>query len=59
MLESSVDIENAKFILLVHTPKKEFYKKFLSEPLPVESHLNHYLGVHLNAEVVSKNLLTK
>ena len=58
MVESSVDGEGARFILLVHAPKKEFYKKFLMEPLPVESHLNHYLGVHLNAEIVAKNIHT-
>ncbi len=58
MVESSIDRESTNFMLLVHAPKKEFYKKFLMEPLPVESHLNHYLSVHLNAEIVAKNIHT-
>lgn len=33
-------------ILLCHANKNEFYKKFLYEPLPVESHLGHYLVVN-------------
>lgn len=28
-----------KAVILCHTPKKEYYKKFLNEPVPVESHL--------------------
>ena len=35
------------------------YKKFLFEPLPVESHLDHYLHDHLNAEVMTKTIETK
>lgn len=42
--------------ILCYTPKKEYYKKFLYEPMPIESHLNHYLGNHLNAEIVAKNI---
>ena len=33
---------------------QEFYKKFLYEPFPVESHLDHFLADHINAEVVTK-----
>eukprot|EP01027_Heterolobosea_sp_BB2_P011038 GEZU01016104.1.p1 GENE.GEZU01016104.1~~GEZU01016104.1.p1 ORF type:complete len:2151 (-),score=711.87 GEZU01016104.1:145-6597(-) len=40
-------------------PKKEFYKKFLYEPFPVESHLNHYLADHINAEIVSGTIENK
>jgi hypothetical protein len=39
----------AKFLVYCQTAKKEFYKKFLSEPYPVESSLNLYLPNHMNA----------
>jgi len=42
--------------ILAYAPKKEYYKKFLFEPMPIESHLNHYLANHLNAEIVAKNI---
>jgi len=41
-------------VIMCQTSKKEFYKKFLFEPLPVESHLDHALHDHFNAEVVAK-----
>lgn len=40
-----------KCVLLCHAPRKEYYKKFLFEPLPVESHLDHYLHDTFVAEV--------
>jgi pre-mRNA-splicing helicase BRR2 len=46
-------------ILLCQAPKKEFYKKFLSEPLPVESTLNQYLPNHICAEIVAKTITSK
>ena len=39
--------------IFVHQPKKEFYKKFLYEPFPVESSLHESLTDHLNAEIVA------
>ncbi|CAD8198479.1 unnamed protein product [Paramecium octaurelia] len=42
--------------ILTYTPRKEYYKKFLYEPMPIESHLNHHLANHLNAEIVAKNI---
>jgi pre-mRNA-splicing helicase BRR2 len=55
MLEM-VEAESARCYVLVHSSKREFYKKFVYEPLPVESHLNHFLSNHLNAEIVAKNI---
>lgn len=49
----------AKSLVLCHSPKKDYYKKFLMEPLPVESHLNHFLSNHLCGEVVAKNIASK
>lgn len=52
MIESATSVCN----ILVYAPKKEYYKKFLYEPMAIESHLNHYLSNHLNAEIVAKNI---
>ncbi|KAL8456657.1 hypothetical protein ACS0TY_034773 [Phlomoides rotata] len=43
---------SGKCVILCHAPRKEYYKKFLYEAFPVESHLQHYLHDNLNAEVV-------
>lgn len=40
-------------VVLVHDQKKNFYKKFLYEPFPVESNLLAVLADHLNAEIVA------
>mmetsp|Transcript_28044 Transcript_28044/g.66662 ORF Transcript_28044/g.66662 Transcript_28044/m.66662 type:complete len:2150 (+) Transcript_28044:160-6609(+) len=48
-----------KAVILCHTPKKEFYKKFLHEPVPVESHLDHFLHDHVSAEIVTKVIENK
>lgn len=42
-------------MLLCHAPKKAYYKKFLFEPFPVESHLDAFLHDHLAAEVRCSN----
>uniref|UniRef100_A0A803P6U2 RNA helicase n=1 Tax=Cannabis sativa TaxID=3483 RepID=A0A803P6U2_CANSA len=44
---------SGKCVILCHAPRKEYYKKFLYESFPVESHLHHYLHDNLNAEVVA------
>ena len=46
-------------VILVHEPKKTFYKKFLYEPFPVESSLAENLCDHFNAEIVSGTIKTK
>ncbi|XP_071957394.1 U5 small nuclear ribonucleoprotein 200 kDa helicase-like [Antedon mediterranea] len=55
------DVENeiGKCVILCQGSKKDFYKKFLYEPLPVESHLDHCLHDHFNAEVVTKTIENK
>ncbi|KAL6571973.1 DExH-box ATP-dependent RNA helicase DExH12 [Orobanche minor] len=46
-------IDNSgKCVILCHAPRKDYYKKFLYEAFPVESHLHHYLHDNINAEVV-------
>jgi activating signal cointegrator complex subunit 3 len=39
--------------VFVHEPLKNFYRKFLFEPFPVESSLHKQLHEHINAEIVS------
>lgn len=46
-------------VLLCHTPRKEYYKKFLLEPLPVESHFGHFLHDHMAAEIVTRTIQNK
>ncbi|KAM7481884.1 hypothetical protein LguiB_006467 [Lonicera macranthoides] len=43
---------SGKCVIFCHAPRKEYYKKFLYEAFPVESHLHHFLHDNLNAEVV-------
>ncbi|KAK9785880.1 hypothetical protein WJX73_006814 [Symbiochloris irregularis] len=40
-------------VIMVHDPKKSFYKKFLYEPFPVESSLEEQVSDHINAEIVA------
>lgn len=44
---------SAVAVLFVQDSKKEYYKKFLYEPFPVESHLLEVFPEHLNAEVAA------
>jgi pre-mRNA-splicing helicase BRR2 len=43
-------------VIFCQSSKKEFYKKFLYEPFPVESHLDHFLADHVNAEIITKRI---
>jgi len=52
-------LQDAKCVLMCQSSKKDFFKKFLYEPLPVESHLDHCLHDHFNAEVVTKTIENK
>ncbi|KAF9085804.1 hypothetical protein BGX23_009353 [Mortierella sp. AD031] len=45
--------------IFVHDAKKNFYKKFLHEPFPVESSLHLHLDDHLNAEIVGGTVKSK
>lgn len=51
--------DSGRALLLCHAPRKEYYKKFLFEPLPVESHLDHFLADHFVAEVVTRTIENK
>lgn len=45
-------------VVLVHDIKKNFYKKFLYDPFPVESSLLDVLPDHVNAEIVAGTVKT-
>ncbi|CAI2180063.1 11144_t:CDS:2 [Funneliformis geosporum] len=51
--------ETGRCVLMCQAIKKDFYKKFLYEALPVESHLDHFLHDHFNAEIVTKTVENK
>ncbi|CAF1146942.1 unnamed protein product [Didymodactylos carnosus] len=51
--------DDAKVVLMCLSSKKDFFKKFLYEPLPIESHLDHALHDHFNAEIVTKTIENK
>ncbi|KAL0984962.1 hypothetical protein UPYG_G00151150 [Umbra pygmaea] len=51
--------DQGKAVILVHDIKKDFYKKFLYEPFPVESSLLDVLSDHLNAEVAAGTIASK
>ncbi|KAJ9583779.1 hypothetical protein L9F63_021869 [Diploptera punctata] len=53
------DDDDAKCVLMCQSSKKDFFKKFLNESLPVESHLDHRLHDHFNAEIVTKTIENK
>jgi pre-mRNA-splicing helicase BRR2 len=46
-------------VILCHSSRKEYFKRFLYDPLPVESHLDHVLADHLNAEIVIRSVESK
>lgn len=51
--------EEGKCVIMCQGSKKDFFKKFVYEPLPVESHLDHCLHDHFNAEIVTKTIENK
>ncbi|CAF0999985.1 unnamed protein product [Rotaria sordida] len=55
----SLKENKTKVILMCLSSKKDFYKKFLYESIPIESHLDHYLHDCFNAEIVTKTIENK
>ncbi|XP_057196381.1 activating signal cointegrator 1 complex subunit 3 isoform X2 [Triplophysa rosa] len=51
--------DQGKAVIFVHDIKKDFYKKFLYEPFPVESSLLSVLSDHLNAEIAAGTVTSK
>jgi pre-mRNA-splicing helicase BRR2 len=53
MGHATLQDNSGKCVILCHAPRKEYYKRFLSEAFPVESNLHHFLHDHMSAEVVA------
>eukprot|EP00755_Sulcionema_specki_P005502 Sspe_Gene.4860::Locus_1611_Transcript_1_1_Confidence_1.000_Length_6620::g.4860::m.4860/K12854/SNRNP200, BRR2; pre-mRNA-splicing helicase BRR2 len=51
--------ESSVALIMCHSSKKDFLKRMLHDMYPVESHLDHYIIDHLNAEIVAKSIETK
>ena len=52
--------ENSRCVLMCQQTRKDFYKKFLSEGLPIESHLpTHMLHDYFLAEIAVKTIENK
>eukprot|EP00421_Protoceratium_reticulatum_P046054 CAMPEP_0168439522 /NCGR_PEP_ID=MMETSP0228-20121227/42508_1 /TAXON_ID=133427 /ORGANISM="Protoceratium reticulatum, Strain CCCM 535 (=CCMP 1889)" /LENGTH=616 /DNA_ID=CAMNT_0008453799 /DNA_START=218 /DNA_END=2069 /DNA_ORIENTATION=- len=49
----------ARAVVMVHEPKKNFYRRFIYEPFPVESSLHEQLTDHLNAEIVARTIKSR
>ena len=39
--------------------KKNFYRKYLNDPFPIESNLIDHIYDHINAEINSRSILNK
>jgi len=59
MLAKADTHAEAKCVVLCHSPKKEYLKRLLYDPLPVESQLDRAMHDHLNAEIVAKTIESK
>eukprot|EP01138_Halocafeteria_seosinensis_P016461 gb/GECG01016792.1/.p1 GENE.gb/GECG01016792.1/~~gb/GECG01016792.1/.p1 ORF type:complete len:2228 (+),score=336.86 gb/GECG01016792.1/:1-6684(+) len=57
--EDSGGSSSCRCVILCHTSKKQHLRKFLTDPLPVESHLDQFLHDHINAEVVTQTIENK
>lgn len=49
----------SRCVLMCQQVRKDFFKKFLNEGLPIESHLHLALHDHFNAEIVTKTIENK
>ncbi|OLY81668.1 U5 small nuclear ribonucleoprotein 200 kDa helicase [Smittium mucronatum] len=56
---SNTSLASKKCVLMCPNNKKEFYKKFMYEPLPIESRLDSMLHDTFNAEIVTRTISTK
>ncbi|ORY24132.1 putative Pre-mRNA splicing factor [Naematelia encephala] len=50
---------SSRCVLMCQQQRKDFFKKFLNEALPVESSLPNYMHDHFNAEIVAKTIENK
>ncbi|WOO77743.1 U5 small nuclear ribonucleoprotein helicase [Vanrija pseudolonga] len=50
---------SSRCVLMCQQTRKDFFKKFLAEALPVESSLPNFLHDHFNAEIVARTIENK
>lgn len=50
---------SCRCLVMCHQKKREFYKKFITEPIPVESYLESFLHDHMSAEIYTKVIENK
>lgn len=50
---------SSRCVLMCQQTRKDFFKKFINEALPVESSLPNYLHDHFNAEIVARTIENK
>ncbi|EAS04385.2 small nuclear ribonucleoprotein helicase (macronuclear) [Tetrahymena thermophila SB210] len=53
---SAQNAQAAKCLVFCHSPKKEYYKKFLFEPFPVESILSENITNHICGEIYAERI---
>lgn len=58
-LSCQSDTGFCKGFILCHTSKREYLKKVLQDPIPIESHLDQYLHDFVNTEIVAKSIENK
>lgn len=51
--------DSSRCVLLCQSSRKEFFKKFIAEGLPLESHLTSFAPDFFNAEIVSRTVDNK
>lgn len=57
--QRGAEFSSSKFVILCEGAKKNFYKKFLFEPYPLESSLHLELVDALNSAIVAKTVQSK
>ena len=45
--------------VFVEQSKKNFYRKYLNDPFPIESNLIDFIDDHINAEINARTILNK
>jgi pre-mRNA-splicing helicase BRR2 len=58
-LPSSSTNQQSKCLLYCHTPRKDYFLKFLQEPLPLESSMDHSLHDPLNSDIIAGTIDSK
>ena len=58
-IQQMIGRSRGKCVVFTHTTRKTVLTKCLTEPIPIESHFDHFLSDQLNAEIVTKTIESK